>query len=713
MSAIKANQVLNLDGDRIGSVVVDSIANMKNLNTEIEANATVEVLGYYSKGDGGGGTFYWDSTSIEDDNGGTIIEATGVTDGRWIRNYSGSVNVKWFGAVGDGVTDDTLAIQNAIYASSSVYLPDSIYVIGTMYYREPNYNINDDQLGGSSNWTYGTYSGLSISGNTKISGDNATLKLAGTSNETDRLNFIISNSRKGSLHYNVEISGVTFDLDTDNNFRARALMLIETAGVTISNCTFTSSTHSILGGYGVYLANCSNVMVDEATVFKFLSGGLHTIYSNKLTINCDMYKLNEAIDIDKVNININIDANFSHCGMSGEVIDINASKNVTVNSRFEKCKTIAVVNGKTDMAPNWADWLTRSNIGWQFSENISFDIEALDCGGIEYPGSRAITIGNTWEVNEHPDETCVRNISICGNMTDCSGIYIHEGTDVNIHDLTIHNAILPTTDASEYTAFIYGVSEVDATGSALGSDLSINISNVTVNDSNRSAIYLRSASYVSINNCSFNNFSLDASQTVSYRVGVLITSCEDRDTKCSINNTYIFSDTATYGLRLIGTGGTPHISLGSNNTILGTYSEYPFHLSGDIYSKIKSSIITANIGDRGALDNPQVPIAGFNRNGYLLSANVVNTVDIAQDLTDYSHIRSIVRTSSGAVLELIDILSTKDTAVTALAPISAEFESFEEYSHISDGDVFCIYKVNYGAGQPFTDMSITINYFPF
>jgi hypothetical protein len=37
MSAIKANQVLNLDGDRIGSVVVDSIANMKNLNTEIEA----------------------------------------------------------------------------------------------------------------------------------------------------------------------------------------------------------------------------------------------------------------------------------------------------------------------------------------------------------------------------------------------------------------------------------------------------------------------------------------------------------------------------------------------------------------------------------------------------------------------------------------------------------------------------------------------------
>jgi hypothetical protein len=135
MSAIKANQVLNLDGDRIGSVVVDSIANMKNLNTEIEANATVEVLGYYSKGDGGGGTFYWDSTSIEDDNGGTIIEATGVVDGRWIRNYSGAVNVKLFGAKGTGLVedDDTEAIQNALnYCDVNkvkLWVPVATYII--------------------------------------------------------------------------------------------------------------------------------------------------------------------------------------------------------------------------------------------------------------------------------------------------------------------------------------------------------------------------------------------------------------------------------------------------------------------------------------------------------------------------------------------------------------------------------------------------------
>ena len=140
MSAIKANQVLNLDGDRIGSVVVDSIANMKNLNPEIEANATVELLGYYSKGDSGGGTFYWDSTSIEDDNGGTIIEATGVVDGRWIRNYSGAVNVKWFGAKGTGLSedDDTEAIQKAIYTSEDVCFSKGTYYLGEINDSRPS-----------------------------------------------------------------------------------------------------------------------------------------------------------------------------------------------------------------------------------------------------------------------------------------------------------------------------------------------------------------------------------------------------------------------------------------------------------------------------------------------------------------------------------------------------------------------------------------------
>lgn len=111
--------------------IVNSIVELKTISN-IES---INVLGYYEKGDGGGGTFYWDATSTEADNGGTIIQATGVVTGRWKRVFSGAVNVKWFGAKGDGATDDTVAIQSALFFArdsdygANVFLPDGKYYI--------------------------------------------------------------------------------------------------------------------------------------------------------------------------------------------------------------------------------------------------------------------------------------------------------------------------------------------------------------------------------------------------------------------------------------------------------------------------------------------------------------------------------------------------------------------------------------------------------
>ena len=79
---------------------------------------------------------WWDykatSTAIEDGGAyaGTVIEPTGGI-GRWLRVLHGSVNVRWFGATGDGVTDDHLAIQSAVDAlgseGGSVFLPAGRY----------------------------------------------------------------------------------------------------------------------------------------------------------------------------------------------------------------------------------------------------------------------------------------------------------------------------------------------------------------------------------------------------------------------------------------------------------------------------------------------------------------------------------------------------------------------------------------------------------
>ena len=53
-------------------------------------------------------------TGTVTDNGGTLIVFTDDSNRYAERVYSGAIDVKWFGAVGDGVTDDTAAIQSAI-----------------------------------------------------------------------------------------------------------------------------------------------------------------------------------------------------------------------------------------------------------------------------------------------------------------------------------------------------------------------------------------------------------------------------------------------------------------------------------------------------------------------------------------------------------------------------------------------------------------------
>lgn len=115
--ADSANELRTLTGGEVGWVAV--------------------LAGYYTRGDGGGGVFYWDSAPAADDEG-TILNEGGVgtSAAGWRRIYDGALNARWFGAVGDGNTDDHPALQAAINVAlaspeslSTVCLPAGNYRI--------------------------------------------------------------------------------------------------------------------------------------------------------------------------------------------------------------------------------------------------------------------------------------------------------------------------------------------------------------------------------------------------------------------------------------------------------------------------------------------------------------------------------------------------------------------------------------------------------
>ena len=141
LTAIAA--LTNSAGDYIEATGVDTFRTRK-LTVATYAALTVipgtdrhdDMLVYVSSrttdNDGGEGWWRFDAGSSATANGGTIL-APDVGPGRWIRQYSDEVNVRWFGALGDGNTNDTAAFAaaGAVAAAARhvLFVPGATYVL--------------------------------------------------------------------------------------------------------------------------------------------------------------------------------------------------------------------------------------------------------------------------------------------------------------------------------------------------------------------------------------------------------------------------------------------------------------------------------------------------------------------------------------------------------------------------------------------------------
>jgi hypothetical protein len=106
---------------------------------------------YFVTDPGQEGPFACDLTdTVSPDNTGTVIVSESGT--RFKRIYDGPVNVRWFGAKGDGTSDDTAAFQAALKvgAGRRVYIPKGVYLISSTLIIPPGTSVFGD--GNSDAW---------------------------------------------------------------------------------------------------------------------------------------------------------------------------------------------------------------------------------------------------------------------------------------------------------------------------------------------------------------------------------------------------------------------------------------------------------------------------------------------------------------------------------------------------------------------------------
>lgn len=173
-------------------------------------------------------------------------------------------NIKLYGAVGDGVTDDSQAFIDAIAANGSVYFPHG------------KYNLNNTQI--------------TLKPNTTITGENAQIYNAQLVATGNRIHITNLSFQDCTANYVVSVStGTTLLIDGCEFKNVRG-------GIDVENVQHTVITNTLFWnftGYAVYLHNINDVVLSNL----FINGN-----NNSASVGIRTTSKNEAIMVDNVEI---------------------------------------------------------------------------------------------------------------------------------------------------------------------------------------------------------------------------------------------------------------------------------------------------------------------------------------------------------------------------------------------------------------------------
>lgn len=438
----------------------NSVAEMKASETAIVGRPCV-TLGYYQPNDGGGSVYLIRAKTDNDtDDGGSII----VLDTGSVAELlvDGEVNVKQFGARGDGTTDDLNPITKSIDLYSTIRIPDGkFYVSNSIFVNKSHKKILLSKnayifTGEKTTSTGGTLQILGeqiMAGNTPKSEDEITsyiedIYISGghiyNEDKTDADNVIGMGTVKDCIIENVII---------DKGGRKGITVQYGGKNIKIKNCTICNCMCGIsIEHFG------SDILIDGNTITNISVGATNNYY------------LNDGIYTDvKAIIAHNYIENINNAG----IYVMNNEEHQIVENDIKKCKVgILVSHGSALIANNvitetpYAGILTAEAVNVRaIGNNISGTTAPLRSNNKEQATN--VNIRNNYLSGSTYGITLINTgvVNITNNYietTDKVGIYLNTnkteeiimGNEVKTKDITSSSIAIWSTDGSGKRIYI-------------------------------------------------------------------------------------------------------------------------------------------------------------------------------------------------------------------------------------------------------------------
>lgn len=426
-----------------------------------------------------------DTEEIEDDDPSKNEEDEGNTNGDSNQKLEGALNLKDYGAIGDGVADDTKAIQRALNAADGkkLYVPAGTYRVGNL-----------------------TFEGISVY---MYSDENPTfVKIDPSLNPT----FTFRNSQSGY------ISGITFDGSRQqfgDEVDTALVYFRGSSNVEITNCKFYNCSREATA----FLGKSSNVYVHDnyfentSAVFWLANGTIqHARFENNVAYNGRINAVEVALSgTSQESYDLVIKNNEFHNFTNGTIVQMRGISQVLIEDNYaDNVKHFVMCTyplDKTSEAYNVSDVRVVNNRGTAkyFAYTFAYPEK------IGYTYSNFSFTGNDFTVTSRI------------NMTDCDQI-MFENNDFNVAgdvELRMNDSDRIKVDNVRFTAETSSKKLM-----VVDNCKNVSLSNIT-NDDKRLLLKISNFenSNLTLSNVTTNFYKLDTSITYPTTMSVKCTDC--------------------------------------------------------------------------------------------------------------------------------------------------------------------------------------------